>query len=273
MYIKPMGCPKCGKVGRAHDFQISNPGCQVHCSCGSTFTVENLADQLALSDHFVWRIQAFANELQFGKVSVTPGDTFQIDFHPPIEIISKINFTAEGNFLHAKEITTTQNGMIVICAKVPGAEYHGPVNLHWFVWGLSNIDQIPYWKLQFVSGFTNNENRMYSAALFDYAVAFEAFVENYLRDNLKVRYDEKLSDYLLKSNQKIENRVKELMSLASSSPLTKDNQVYDAWDKNVRQIRNKLFHGKAIDVTKAMAEKAHYATYDAIRYIQDGLPG
>ncbi len=113
------------------------------------------------------------------------------------------------------------------------------------------------------------EKGLYKSSLFEYAVSFEAFIEEYLRKSLTSKYDEPVTQYLLKRNRSVEERVNALLSVATGKKLSEKSDVYQAWDENVRKIRNKIFHGDELEVTKDMAFRAHCAVYDAIRFIQE----
>jgi len=73
-----------------------------------------------------------------------------------------------------------------------------------------------------------------------------------------------MADYLLKKTWRIEERVKELLEQACGVRLTERQDVYQPWDKYVREPRNKLSHGEQIVVDEAAAENAHQATWQVL---------
>jgi transcription elongation factor GreA-like protein len=123
------------------------------------------------------------------------------------------------------------------------------------------------WYIYFYSAITHLENRLYKAALLDYAVAFETFLESYLMTRLSSQYSNQIAEYLLKRSWRVENRCKELLKLATQRSLSEQKDLYDLWGKYVRRPRNELAHGKRLTIDQAHAEKAHQIVYQSVKWI------
>lgn len=273
MYIEPVKCSNCGRTGRPgeKDFGSDQSAETIHCACGNAIKVSEFRDQMILSENVFCRLSGTSNYMEHGQVLINPGQATKVSFKKKIETICKVFLTCEGQFLHVKEANVNQNGMLLIAAGLDDITYTGPVKLNWMVEGLIDISALPNWYTQFYSAIVNSTNGLYKAALFEYAVAFEAFVENHARNLLESKYGLQVAEFVLKNNWKIEERVKSVFDLATGKKLSDRDDVYQPWDTNVRQIRNKLFHGTPISVSIDMVEKAHSATYQAIRYIENEI--
>ena len=142
------------------------------------------------------------------------------------------------------------------------------VEVSWMVYGLVDIEELPAWYVHFYSAITQLHRGLYKAALLDYAVCFETFLETFLGEQLRNQHASDVSEYLLRHSRRVEDRSKRLLELAVGHRLTERDDVYQPWNEHVREIRNKLAHGARIPVDRKTAERAHDAVCQAIRWIE-----
>jgi len=142
------------------------------------------------------------------------------------------------------------------------------VAVSWSVYGLISIADLPAWFIQFYAAATHLVNGLYKPALLDYAVAFELFLESFLRMKLTARFGTIHAEYLLRKGWRVEDRCKDILQLATGHRMTDRNDVFQPWDIFVRRPRNELAHGQRIDIDNIAVESAHQATYQAIRWIE-----
>ena len=108
----------------------------------------------------------------------------------------------------------------------------------------------------------------FKAALMDYAIAFEIFIETFLRGKLSQGYDNDLADYLLNRTWRVTDRVSHLLRFAAGERLQDGPGVYEPWLESVCRPRNAIVHGQVLQVGEEEAENAHQAVYQAIRWIE-----
>ncbi len=273
MFIEPLQCSSCGRRGRPGEegFQSSMEGGEVfvHCECKHKFAVESPRDQQILSGNEFVRLGAASNYSEGGSLALLPGTAAEVKFSRRIDFPCKVYFTPVGSPIVAKEVFLQGNQMTVVSSMWPGRSLTSePVRVNWLIYGLIDIEALPTWYIHFYSAITQVSNGLYKTGLFDYAVSFETFIESFLAERLGQRYDSELSEYLLRRIWRIEDRCKELLQLAVGRRLTERDDVYQPWDRYVREIRNRLAHGERIAVDRGAAERAHDAVYQAIRWIE-----
>ncbi|MCJ7484247.1 MAG: hypothetical protein MUO31_14940 [Thermodesulfovibrionales bacterium] len=274
MFIEPIKCKKCGLSGYAAEepFQMSNSsdGSQLHCKCGNTIELKDqeAIDQQILSKNTFSRLTSVSNYSESGTLTLKPGESVNVQFSRHIDYICKVFLTPNAQVL-TKEAFVSSKSMIVLTS-IPPIHGNTPpiVDITWMVYGLINVDLLPAWHIHFYSAITQNENRLYKAAVIDYAVAFETFLESFLVEKFTSQFGNDLSKYILKRINKIEDRTKELLQYAIGYRLTERADVYQPWDDHVRRPRNRLAHGERLFIGKDEAEAAHSACYQAIRWIQ-----
>ena len=273
MFIEPLKCPVCGLQGRpGAPFSSSSFGliaAQVTCNCGHEFEKQNFRDQCVMSTHSITRIAALSNHFQCGIVAVPHGGMAQISFDKAFEYPSPPYLTPESSvFAIAQVANVRPEGMFVLAGRSPPTAHSQPMNVSWSVYGLVSVDNPPQWYVQFYGAVCQLTEGRFKPALIDYAVAFEMFLENFLRQALDQRVGVAASKLLLKKLWRVEDRSKELLELATGRRSTERQDVYNDWDEFVRKPRNSLAHGLAVSVDKVAAEHAHAATHDAIRWIE-----
>jgi hypothetical protein len=236
--------------------------------------MKGAADQLILSSNTYLRLLALSNIWETGTIVIRPGIATKVLFREPILAPRRVYLTPTCKVL-LKEIDLCDSGMTVIASLGPDAATSGcpPVGATmgacWVVYGMKELDQLPTWYVHFCNAAVQGANGVYKTALLDYAVAFEVFVESTLAELLTKQFGAAASDYLLGNTWTVEKRVKDLLQLAVGMRLSDDPSVYQPWDQDVRTVRNELAHGSAMNVDAGMAEKAHQAVYQAIRWVQD----
>jgi hypothetical protein len=138
----------------------------------------------------------------------------------------------------------------------------------WSVYGLVDIDILPSWYVQFYAAVTQLAGKLYKAALWDYAIAFEVFLGEFLAHHLTTKYGTAMSEYILRRSWRVEDRCKEVLELAIGHRLRERDDVYLPWDQKVRKPRDGLLHGERVTVDEEAAEQAHQAVYQAIRWVE-----
>jgi hypothetical protein len=275
--IKPIKCSQCGKEGWPgevnFDFSVSSGQFFIHCGCGNQYSVPANRDQLILSSNFFTRLGAASNHEENGSVEVTLGRSIIIQFSRPFDFPSRAFVTPQAanreGFVFAKELHIQKTKMeILTSAREPRPLDGEQIKLNYIVYGLVDINQLPNWHVLFYSAITNHQNGLFKAALMDYAISFEVFLESLLQKELSKKYDQSVSEYMVKKIWKVEERCKDLLKIIIGHRLSDCNDVYQPWDLHVRQPRNDLAHGKKFGVDQMESEKAHQAVYQAIRWIE-----
>jgi len=271
MYIPEIECPNCGKKGRVgvSPFGFSLQDKRSHCPCGTSFKIKMVKDQMVLSPNPFTRLEGLSNYSEKGHVYALPGDMIQVSFKRPIDVIAQIFLSPHGTPIRPVETNLTQTGFAIVCAREADVEYTEKVMVGWRAYGLTDVDRLPAWYMQFYSAVSNSQSSLYKAALFDYAVSFEAFVEEHLTNIISKKHSPEVAAYVMAQTWKVSDRVTKLALFATGKRLSDHSAVYAAWCKHVQGIRNELFHGGEIKIDRKMAEAAHHAVYQAIRYMQD----
>jgi len=268
--IKPILCTNCKKSGWPGDgnFQSETDkfGTTVYCKCGHVIPIESPRDYNILSTNDLVRLYEASNQSEFGDVELIPGKTASIEFRSKFDYICKVFFTPQAPVI-VKEYSLTLTGMRLISS--PLAANLTKSKVSYYVCGLVDLDTISTWYILFYSAISDNINGLYKMAILNYSASFEAFLDEYLRELLTKQHGEDMANYLLEKEWRVEEKCKSLLSLATKHKLSEENEIYQPWDENVRTIRNKLMHGNILSVNREDAEKAHSATYQAIRWVQN----
>lgn len=274
MFIEPITCSRCGRTGRPAEqgFQSSTDvnGVVVHCQCGETMTLrgDEARDQQMLSTNTFARLSAASNHTESGTVRISPGHVHDVTFAKPFDFPCRA-FLTPNALVALKEAFLTGERMQILSSVLPSHQsVPDPVEVSWLVFGLVDVDSLPTWYVHFYGALTQLENGLYKPALIDYAVAFETFTEAFLANRLARQVGEQVARYLLHRTSRIEDRVKDLIELAIGVRLSSRADVYQPWDKHVRTPRNRLAHGARIAIDRDAANRAHAASYQAIRWIQ-----
>jgi len=270
VFIDLIKCEKCGRTGRPGEagFRTTGKSDTVLCDCGNALGVESLRDQSILSVNAFCRLMGASNHLQCGELSIVPGRIARVTFQQPFDYPCRAYLTPVGGVIFVKELSLRRDGMIILSSHENQPVSSEPISLNWLVYGLIEIDNLPSWYVHFYSGVSNAQNGLYKPALLDYAVSFEAFMENFLRVHLTRRYDQQIAEYLLDRTTHIQDRCKKILEIAIGHRLSERTDLYQPWDNHVREPRNRLMHGEKIPIDKNAVEKAHQAVYQAIRWIQ-----
>lgn len=272
--IKPIICPKCKRQGWPGDTgfncgKLTTGETVIQCVCGESFILPSPHDYKMLSGNYFVRIGEASNHVESGSVKLLPGHATEVLFKQEFDYPCKAVMTPNAN-VYVKDYYLSKDRMIIMCSYSSSAvDPKQLVDVSWIVYGLADIDNLPSWYVLLYSAMTENANWLFKAALLSYASSFEAFLEEYLSEYLKMKYGEELSEYLLKETWQIEKRCNKLLKLATGHSLSEDNEIYQPWHKNVKEKRDRLMHGVNIPVSQEDAENAHRATYQAIRWIQN----
>lgn len=241
---------------------------EVLCDCGAKVTVTSARDQQMLSRHTFIRLRAASNHIEHCVVTIFSGISTEITFQRPFDFLCKVFLTPDAP-VAVKESPLGASAMTLLSStwigKPPVA---GPVTVSWWVYGLVDVDDMPPWYVHFYAAITHLTNRFYKAALLDYAVSFETFVEAFLKNRLAQVGSPPIAEYLLKRTWRVESRCKELLELATGHRLSERSDVYLPWKEFVQEPRNRLAHGERVPVDEEAAQKAHDAVYQAIRWIE-----
>lgn len=275
-FIEPIACSACGQRGRPGDKGFISHGWFVTCqACDQKMEMQNPRDQNILANNTLGRVSALSNHEEKSSQKSTIGKSEKINFTQPFDYIGFAMFIPRNQFLvdHYNPYNSDpiKDHVIILTSNAPGSSgIIGEIEYTYSVSGLVNAQSLPSWYNLFYNAMSNLAyHRQYRTAFLEYSMAFEAFIEQFLEDQLTTKYDAETTEYLIeKTKGRIEERVKQLLKLATGHMLNENLRVYQPWDEYVRQPRNKLIHGIPVSIGKEEAEKAHQATYQAIRWIQ-----
>lgn len=280
-FIEPVTCSNCGQKGRPGDMGFISHGWFVTCNkCNQKMEVQNPRDQNILADNLFGRIYALSNYQEGSFKECIVGKSLKIDFAKPFDYVGFASFGPSGRFFADRfdpyNLDPIKDHLIILTSEIPGVLPNEGVpdsvkiGVQYSVVGLINIQSIPPWYLLFYNALSDLiYHRQYKTSFLEYSMAFEAFIEQFLSEQLTAKYDKEIAEYLIeKTKGRIEDRVKQLLDLATGHKLQENLAVYQPWDECVRQPRNKLIHGVVVNIGKEEAEKAHQATYQAIRWVQ-----
>lgn len=274
MFIEPITCSGCGNTGRPGEngltFSASADGIEIRCQCGNKIRLrgDEAYDQQMLSTNTFARLSAASNHVEHGAQRIPPGQVHDVTFQTPFDIPCRA-FLTPGAPVALKESFLSGERMRILSSVLSShPNLSDPVEVSWVVFGLKDVDSLAPWYVHFYGALTHLINGLYKPALVDYAVAFEGFVESTLSELLTHQLGKQVTEYLLDRTGRIEGRVKDLLELAIGARLTERNDVYQPWHEHVRTPRNHLVHGMHYRVGQDAANRAHEATYQAIRWIQ-----
>ena len=277
MPIEPLCCPRCGRPGRPGEdgFEggLDAPGVvTIHCICGEKSVLSGAAvrDQLVLSSNSFVRLIALSNFVATGEITVELGAVGVIKLERPLDHLCRVFLTAIGAPVAFKSDYRGGDEIDVFAGVHPGVTRpDGPVKASWLVYGLVDAQSLSTWFVHFYAATTHLENGLFKSSLLDYATAFEVFVEQLLTTALTSRFGADACSYMLGRANRLDERVKQLMKLAIGAALTEEPTVYQPWDRDVREPRNRLAHGEQVHLDREGALRAHVATYQAIRWLED----
>lgn len=272
MFIKPIECDVCHRrddlqfIGQLSTFRAK-------CKCGNELQVSR--DQMILFNQFYGRLEALSNHIQWGSVESTPGMIDRITFTEPFELVGHVSLTPVvptgfPNGIYPGEIMTNNIELLFGTSVVlkEALRFAEPIKVNWRVYGLIKVDSLPIWLVQFYSAMIQSMRGRLKPALLDYSIAFELFVEAFLRGRLGNSCGPDTTDYLLDKLWRIDERVKDLMKQVCGYRLSDGPDVYGPWDEYVRKPRNQIAHGQQINIDSGDLEKAHQAVWQAIRWIE-----
>ena len=243
------------------------------CGGGREFPVSK--DQMVLFGGLYGRLDALSNHVQYGSVESAPGMIDRITFKEPFELVGHVSLTPVvptgfPNGIYPGEIMANNTELLFGTSVVlPEALQFGqPIKIHWRVYGLVKLDNLPIWLVQFYSAMIQLMKGRLKPALLDYSTAFELFIESFLRARLCNSYGPDMAEYLLDRAWRIDERVKDLMKQACGIRLTDGPDVYTPWDEYVRKPRNQIAHGQQINIDSESVEKAHQAVWQAIKWVE-----
>ncbi len=247
-------------------------GNDVMCTCGNRFTDSSI-DQRILSSNIFVRLNALSNHSEYGSASTTIGRAKQVTFAVPFDFVGRVYLTPTGEFpFAAKEYFENTQGMLVLTSflegEASGKQVPPTVQFNWMVYGLKDIDSLAPWYVLFYGATTQAIAGLFKAALLDYAVAFEAFLESFLAKRLTEKYGEELSKYLMRRAWRVEERSKDVLEVVTGHKLSEREDVYQPWFEHVKRPRDLLAHGDRLAVRQSDTELAHNAVYQAIRWIE-----
>jgi len=267
MFIPPITCPACSRTARPGEEGFQDSNTEIHCACGQTIPDASV-DQRILSTNIFARLGATANHVQYGSVAFPVGRSLDVTFSDPFEVVPVPFLTPQAPILVGTKHVGPK-GMLVL-SSAAGSEKLGddPVRVSWLAFGLRDVASLPTWWIIFFGAVTHAMNGLYKAALLDYAAAFEAFLEQILRQKLKAKFGPELAEYLLRRAWRIEERAKDLLELATGHRLAERDDVYQPWLRDVKEPRDHLIHGKPLSVSEKHSEAAHSASFQAIRWTE-----
>jgi len=273
VYLTPVRCPACGREGRPGEDGLPTVSREdrvdIHCQCGQVFQLESPLGQMVLSANPFARLRAVSNAMDFGLVAVTPGCTSEVRFAEPFDFVCRAFFTAIGVPIVVKELELRPDGMTIMSSFVDkGRVAENDALVSWQVYGLRGINGLPLWRVHFCSAVSQLENGLFKSALLDYAVAFEACIEHFLRQRFTARCGAKVAEHLLDKTRSAEERCTSLLKLASGHDLGDEPELLRSWKRHVQKPRNELAHGSRRLVDRDAAEQAHQAVYQAIVWIE-----
>jgi hypothetical protein len=275
-FIEPITCSSCGKKGRPGDMGFISHGWFVTCqACEQKMEMQNPRDQNILANNKHGRIYALSNHEEKSSRKSAIGKSEKINFAQPFDYVGFAGFTPRNqclvDYFNPYNLDPIKDHMIILTSEIPGSSgIASEIEYNYSVVGLVNAQNLPSWYILFYNAMSNLAyHRQYRTAFLEYSMAFEAFIEQFLVNQLTTKYDVDTAEYLIdKTKGRIDERVKQLLKLAIGHMLSEKLRVYQPWDENVRKPRNQLIHGNPVPIGKEEAEKAHQATYQAIRWIQ-----
>jgi len=270
-FIPPLTCSNCGHSARPGEEGFGLSDTEVICKCGNRFT-DRSSDQRVLSSNVFVRLGALSNHSEHGSAATPIGRARLVTFATPFDFVGRVYLTPIGFPFIAKEYFENSRGMLVLTSRVDGEaplqEMPTSVQFNWMVYGLRDIDSLPSWQVLFYGATTHAVAGLFKAALLDYAVAFEAYLESFLAKRLTEKYGDALSQYLMRRAWRVEERSKDLLDLATGHRLTERDDVYQPWFEHVKGPRDRLAHGDRLTVGASATELAHSAVFQAIRWIE-----
>jgi hypothetical protein len=246
----------------------------VTCTCGRSFTMLDAASHA----HSFTRWAALSTHVEFGAVTMRPGEAVNIELTAPFDVVGPTNITLnmhEPGFMLTAARPLAETQLTIMTSMAPGETLPPTAGtVVWAIHGIRDANSHPTWWLQLYAAMENAAKWNWKPALIDYASAFETYVETFLSRTLTQRYGQPMADYLLKEKKWIDDRVKGVMELATNHRLSErsNHAIYSAWDNDVRIPRNKLAHGDAVPITGTEVEKAHQAVIKAIQWIETLAP-
>jgi hypothetical protein len=205
---------------------------------------------MVLFDQLYGRLEALSNHVQYGSVECTPGMTERITFEEPFEFVGHVSLTpitprGFPNGIYPGEIMVNNIELLFGTSVVleEALRFGESVKVNWRVYGLTKVDSLPIWLVQFYSAMIQLMKGRLTPALLDYSIAFELFVEAFLHARLSNSCGSDMANYLLDKVWRIDERIKDLMKQVCGYRLSDGPDVFQPWDEYVRKPRNQIANG------------------------------
>jgi hypothetical protein len=281
MYIDPFTC-ECGYKAYAGDregatFRIERGIPKVHfvCRCGREHDLANnqqTIDQLALSSNVYAAMFGLSNASQEEEIVTRVAAPFVVHYNPPFEMLGFVGHEVlTKGYSPVMDSDRSMLGGVVLSEDPHVLTSEEGVSLIYRAVGLRNTGKLAVWHVLFYGGLIARKQEAYKFAVIEFAVAFEAYLNQLLETTLSAKYGAAVTKMLLNKTNKLERRFTELLELAIGHKHSERDDIYGAWQRDVQGKRNDVAHGIPTVVSAQDAYRAQYVSYSAIRWLADLL--
>ncbi len=114
MFIPPLQCPKCKRIGRPGEQGFQSGDTYVQCECGEKIN-DDSRDQRILSTTPFARFSAASNQFEHGQIDIITGQVAKVAFQKHFDFVALVFLTEFGNAgAYLKESNVNNEGMLVL---------------------------------------------------------------------------------------------------------------------------------------------------------------
>lgn len=281
-----ISCSKC-KSGESLGFAIqrNNPA-SIHeinqCRlCGNSFTyLDGIIDSYC-SEHPFSALDFVSNIIEYDTCDITIGTPKIISLKQTVPIFHKVFLTNQDKFYFSAPIYENNKSSFTVLSSEAIRKSGESVNedsfgkfgdivkISWIVYGRTKELNVEPWKQLLVQSKEEYINEKYLLSFLSVAIALESYINSKIVENLKSKnIDEKSIDIFLKESNMIDKVFVLFKSLLGIDPVEVGNLSRSTFTKIIEK-RNKIAHGKIVNIEKDEVKDVFNAVVGFIIYIEN----
>jgi len=281
-----ISCSKC-ESGELLSFAIKrNNSTSLHdinkCrSCDNSFTYLDGIIHTYCSEHPFSALDFVSNIIEYNTCDITIGTPKVIVLTQTVPIFHKVFLSKQDKFYFSSPIYDNNKSSFTILSseviresgETTNEDYFGKfgdvVKISWMVYGRTKELKTEPWKQLLVQSKEEYINEKYLLSFLSVAIALESYINSKIVENLSSRkIDEKSIDIFLKESNMVDKAFVLFKSLLSIDPVEVGNLSRSSFTKIIEK-RNKIAHGKIVNVEKHEVKDVFNAVITFIMYIEN----
>lgn len=239
---------------------------EIKCSCGYRYTYIDGITQYLLSDKQFNQWHFVSDIIDSGEEQIIIGKSKRVKLKQKVPRINKIYITPFQEYAYLKGIKYDEDSFVILSSShEKGSPPGSSLKVNWLLYGNSKNRNIPIWKSLLAQAKEEIIGERYSMALFISFSAFESFISTFLSQCFNEKgIPLKASEVILKSLN-FDSGIYTLLLHIGKIDFRKFPD-HKKWDK-IKGLRNKVAHGKLLDISREDALVSFEVTVKSILFI------